>query len=202
MRPAELSEFLRDVDEHFGDRDITIEFTEEPVVGDDLRAAGWSEWDETVYLAQVGEIHRAGNVTIESVGASAVEAFARTKLQSFDETENEPDPAALDEEVSMRRAELRGDGRGLIASVDGEVAAMCAYYSGEDYFVFLLGTRVPFRGRGIASALLRRVLENARGTNARSVVINTRAGGRPEALYRRLGFSDVVHQRWRFRKPS
>jgi ribosomal protein S18 acetylase RimI-like enzyme len=199
---TDLAEFLHDVDGYFGHRNVTIEFTEEPAVGDELRVAGWSDWEQTVYLAHVGEIHSGADAAIEPVDASSVEAFARTKLQSFDETEDEPDPAALAYEVSVRRAELRGDGRGLIASVEGQVAAMCAYYSGEDHFVFLLGTRIPCRGRGIASALLRRVLEDAREQNARSVVINTRAGGRPEALYRRLGFSDLVHQRWRFRQPS
>jgi GNAT superfamily N-acetyltransferase len=192
--------FLRDVESYFGPCDVTIEFTQEPAVKDALLRAGWTDFDETVWLAHTGDFPPTPDVTIETV--SDLEAFARTKLQSFGDTEDEPDASTLANEIASRTAELRGDGRGLVALVDGEVAAMCAYYSGDDYFVFLLGTRLPFRGRGIASAILRRVYEDARASGARSVVINARFGGRPEALYRRLGFCDEVYRQWRFRKPT
>jgi GNAT superfamily N-acetyltransferase len=131
-----------------------------------------------------------------------IERFARVKLQAFGDTEEEPVGTTLSKEIASRRADLRGDGRGLVATADGEIAAMCAYYSGADYFVFLLGTRLPFRGRGIASAVLHHVVEEARASGARSVVINAREGGEPAALYRRLGFTDAVYRQWRFRKPS
>jgi len=195
-------EFLRDVDAYFGDRDITIEFTQEPTVKSELIAAGWSDFDETVWLAHTDAFPPTPSVDIERVGDAALEAFARVKLQSFGETEDEPDASALAVEMSMRKVDLRGDGRGLLAKADGEAAAMCAYYSGEDHFVFLLGTRIPFRGRGIAGAVLHRIVDDARAFGARSVIINARAGGRPEALYRKLGFSDEVYRQWRFRRPS
>jgi ribosomal protein S18 acetylase RimI-like enzyme len=198
---VDLPAFLTDVEEFFGKRDLTIEFTEPPAAMKALFDAGWSDWDETVYLAHVGELPKTIDVDATRVDDANVEAFARTKLQSFDDTEDDPNPSTLADEVEMRRAELRGEGRGLIAHQDGEPATMCAFYSGEDYFVFLLGTRIPFRGRGIASAVLRHVLEDAQASNARSVVINARAGARPDALYRHLGFTDVVHRRWRLRKP-
>jgi GNAT superfamily N-acetyltransferase len=194
----EVSEFLRDVDAFFGERSVSIHFDRKPAAGKELVARGWSEEQETVYLAHVGDFPRAADVPIEAVEPSTIEAFARVKLQSFDGSEDEPDPSALDLEIASRRADLRGNGRGLLARVDAQPAAMCAYYSGVDSFVFQLGTRVPFRGRGIASALLARVVEGAHAAGARSVVINARAGGKPEALYRRLGFSDEVYRQWSF----
>ena len=100
----------------------------------------------------------------------------------------------------MRLAEMRGDGRCLLTRVDGQVASICAYYDGDDYFVFLLATRVPYRHRGLARKLLQHVLHE--GRDARSVIINAQEGGRPEALYRSMGFTDVVHRRWTFRQPS
>ena len=202
FEPNDVPAFVDDVDGYFGDRDVTIEFTHEPPAKQALIASGWSDFDETVYLAHVGEFPPTPDAVMESVDSSTLEAFARVKLQSFADSDDEPEPSTLTTEVSMRSAELRGDGRGLLATVDGEPASMSAYYSGGDYFVFLLGTRLPFRGRGIASAILRRIVDEARASAARSVVINARAGGRPEALYRGLGFSDEVYRQWRFRRPS
>jgi len=45
---------LRDVDAYFGERDVTIEFTSEPAVKNALISAGWSDFDETVWLAHAG----------------------------------------------------------------------------------------------------------------------------------------------------
>jgi len=197
-----LAEFLRDVDDYFGERDLTIEFTEKPSIKDELISAGWSDFDETVWLAHAGVFPATPPVDIERVGDTTLEQFARMKLQSFGETEDEPDASTLAVEMSMRKVELRGDGRGLLAKADGEATAMCAYYSGEDHFVFLLGTRIPFRGRGIASAVLHQIVDDAHASRARSVIINARAGGRPESLYKNLGFTDEVYRQWRFRSPS
>lgn len=155
-----------------------------------------------MYLAHVGDFPPTVDVEVAEADSSTIEDFARAKILAFADSEEEPDRSTLDAEIAMRRAELRGDGRGVVARVGTKTAAMCAYYSGDDYFVFLLGTRVPYRRRGIASALLRHVVDEARAAGARSVVINARAGGRPEALYGSLGFSDEVYRQWSFSKPS
>jgi ribosomal protein S18 acetylase RimI-like enzyme len=101
----------------------------------------------------------------------------------------------LDAELVVRRAEMAGQGRALAARLDGEVVAVAAFYEGDDRFIFVLGTRVPFRHLGIGRALLARVVHDPAASRCRSAMINADEGGRPEALYRRLGFTDEVH--WR-----
>ncbi|MGH3273067.1 MAG: GNAT family N-acetyltransferase, partial [Streptosporangiaceae bacterium] len=75
--------------------------------------------------------------------------------------------------------------------LDGESAAVLAHYPGEDDLVFILGTRTPYRHRGIAQAMLARWADGTMGS--RSQVINASDGGAPAALYRRLGFTDEVY---------
>ena len=88
-----------------------------------------------------------------------------------------------------------GQGRFLLARVVGEPASVVAFYEGEDRFVHHLATRVPFRGRGIASRLLWVVLMGARARGCRSTIISAAENGRPVGLYRSLGFTDEVY--WR-----
>ena len=60
--------------------------------------------------------------------------------------------------------------------------------------MFILGTRTPYRHRGIAQALLARWAAAATTAAAtRSLLINASDGGAPAALYRRLGFTDEVY---------
>jgi ribosomal protein S18 acetylase RimI-like enzyme len=90
---------------------------------------------------------------------------------------------------------MAGQGRALAARIEGESVAVAAFYEGDDRFIFVLGTRVPFRHRRIGRALLAHVVHDPAASGCRSAVINADEGGRPEALYRRLGFTDEVH--WR-----
>jgi ribosomal protein S18 acetylase RimI-like enzyme len=60
--------------------------------------------------------------------------------------------------------------------------------------VFILGTRAPFRHRGIAQAMLARwAASSSAAAGSRSLLINATDGGAPAALYRRLGFTDEVY---------
>ena len=99
---------------------------------------------------------------------------------------------------------MAGQGRALAARVKGESVAVAAFYEGDDRFIFVLGTRVPFRHRGIGRTLLAHVVHDPGASGCRSVMINADEGGRPEALYRRLGFTDEVHWRrpWTRRSSS
>ena len=106
---------------------------------------------------------------------------------------------------SCAAAEMAGQGRALVARLDGQSVAVEAFYEGDDdRFVFVLGTRIPFRHLGIGRALLAHVVHESDASGCRSVMINADEGGRPEALYRRLGFTDEVHWRrpWTRRRSS
>ena len=200
----QVDEFLADVRSYFGDRRPPIDLTTESYsleVADALSAAGF-DVVQSVYLAHVGALPDVASSGVSVVPASSLRDFGLVKLMSFADSEEQPDAAELAREVSMREAEATGEGRFRVAMDGDEIAAICGFYEGPDYGIFILGTRVPFRRRGIASVLLRSVLEEARDAGARSVIIWCDAGGEPEKLYRKLGFSDEFHRRWRFTKSA
>jgi GNAT superfamily N-acetyltransferase len=85
-----------------------------------------------------------------------------------------------------------GDGSGAdwhFAADDGElVACLCTVTSEEDVLVSWVATLPEYRGRGIASWLLREALLEARASGARSASLRASALG--SGVYARLGFLD------------
>jgi GNAT superfamily N-acetyltransferase len=160
-----------------------------------LRAAGAVPRDATTHLALVGamaEVAGPDALLIREVADSDLDRWAAVKVQSFADTE---DPPAADQ-VAAEASERLGE-RSLtdlrIATLDGDEVAVFACYTGADQLVFTLGTRVPYRHRGIAQAMLAEWVARAHTAGCRSMMINAHQGGRPEALYRRLGFVDEIY---------
>ena len=170
-------------------------------VGPALEALGFQPGTAAVHLAYLGGLeptpHGSARLRIDDVppDGPALHEWATVKLQAFADSEAPPAEEDLAAELVVRRAEMAGQGRALAARVDGEPVGIAGFYEGDDRFVFVLGTRVPFRHQRIGRALLAHVVHEADGSDRRSVLINADEGGRPEALYRRLGFTDEVH--WR-----
>lgn len=158
-----------------------------------LRRGGCAPGDATTHLALVGSMTaRTGpdSLEIESVDGALLEDWARVKLQSFDDSESAPAPDRLAREVATRRNELP-IAECRLGMLGGEAVAVLAFYLGSDQMVFNLGTRMPYRHRGIAQAMLTHWAQSAGG--CRSLIINATDGGRPAQLYRRLGFVDEIH---------
>jgi GNAT superfamily N-acetyltransferase len=128
--------------------------------------------------------------------------WSTTKLQGFANSEAAPDPQRLAREVALRRAEIAGEGRFLLARSGRAAASIIGLYEGEDRHVFLLATRIPFRNRGIARWLLTHVIAEAYAAGRRSVLINCDPDDTPIRLYRRLGFTDEVYWRRRYEPPT
>jgi GNAT superfamily N-acetyltransferase len=208
VRPDDVQAMLEDLSAFYGDRafDIAIEdATYTPSIGAELEAAGWTDTRTTVWLACVGDGPIAGtaqDTEIERIAADRLDEFSRTKLMGFDDSEVEPSAEKIAEESALRVSEMNGTGVCLSAYLDGECAAICAYHEGTDPFIFLLATRVPFRHRGLGRTLIAHVYDEARRAGARSTIINADEGKKPEALYRSLGFTDVLYRQWRFRRPD
>lgn len=170
-------------------------------IGPALEALGFQPGTASVHLAYLGGLeprgHGPAGLGIEDVPSDgpALQEWATTKLQAFADSETPPAAEALEGELAVRRAEMAGQGRALTARVERDSVAVAGYYEGDDRFVFVLGTRIPFRHLGIGRALLAHVVHDPGASGCRSILINADEGGRPEALYRRLGFTDEVH--WR-----
>jgi GNAT superfamily N-acetyltransferase len=160
-----------------------------------LRLAGCQPGDATTHLALVGPMTgRAGpgELVVQSVDEAGLAEWATVKLQSFGDTESAPAPERLAQEIALRRDELPL-AECQLGLLGGERVAVLAYYRGPDQLVFNLGTRVPFRHRGIGQAMLAHWADAGMADRCRSLIINATDGGAPAALYRRLGFSDEIY---------
>lgn len=171
---------------------------------DALVAAGFEPIDGTTYLAHVGDaspVPLPHDVGIEDAGDATLAEWVRVKQQGFANGDADPPPDDLERELALRRAERAGAGRFRLASVGGQPAAAIGFYDGRDRLVFDLATPPRFRRRGLARVLLARVIAETKDAGHRSVVINTDENGWPAAWYRRLGFTDEVYWRRRYRVP-
>ena len=160
-----------------------------------LRDRGGQPREATTHLALVGPVTgRAGpeHLVIERIDDAGLEEWATVKLQSFGDTESAPAPDRLAQEIAVRRAEL-ALAECQLGLLDGEAVAVLAYYRGRDQLVFNLATRVPYRHRGIAQAMLTRWVEAGTASDCRSLIINATEGGRPAELYRSMGFVDEIY---------
>ena len=85
-----------------------------------------------------------------------------------------------------------------MARLDGEAVGALAFYDGTDRLANTLATRLPYRGRGIAQALLEAYVADSTSRGCRSVLINADEHDWPAGLYRSIGFSDEVlfHSRY------
>jgi hypothetical protein len=159
-----------------------------------LRKSGCHYVESTTYLALVGSLVSPApgpaGLKVTIAGAGELAAWADVKLRSFADSEDPPTADAVSAEIEFRQAELPL-AEHQFGHLDGEPVAVLAHYPGPDDLVFNLGTRVPFRHRGIAQAMLARWAAGSR--SARSLMINAIDGGAPAALYRRLGFTDEVY---------
>jgi hypothetical protein len=166
-----------------------------------LRAAGRTPALATVTLALGGPLRAEGGpdgLGIEDVlDEEQLAEWAATKIAGFADDEARPSPEALEAELVGRRAEWPVC-RYRLARLGAEPVAVLGHYTGRDQMAFNLATRVPFRHRGIASAMLARWSEEEAEPAVRSRLINCDEGGAPEALYRTLGFTDEVYWYRRF----
>lgn len=160
-----------------------------------LQDAGCKPVKSVTHLALVGELSaRPGpaSLTSHDVDLDGLEEWAVTKLMCFGDTEEPPAADRVASELAVRTPDL-ALARLQLGRLDGIGVAVMAYYEGADQLVFNLGTRVPFRHRGIAQELLGRWVAAGRASGCRSLMINADHLGAPEALYRRIGFVDEIY---------
>jgi len=88
----------------------------------------------------------------------------------------------------------------VLASVDGRDAGFAlSRIVADEVELLLIATRPAARRRGVAGALLRAVIEEARGRNAAKVHLEVRSGNDAVRLYRREGFEKVGERREYYR---
>lgn len=84
----------------------------------------------------------------------------------------------------------------VVASIDGTDSGFAlARAIGDEAELLLLATRPETRRRGVGGAILRAVIEEARGRGVRILHLEVRAGNDAVRLYRREGFEKVGERR-------
>lgn len=201
--PAEdVPSFLQDLRKYAGEEEIRFYVDDRELderIGPVLIEGGCTPDVAEVFLAHTGGMpvlaSELENLSVEAVNEDTIEEAMRTERKGFADSEAEPEPEEFRRRLILRRAEMVGQGRFLLARVAAEPASTLAFYEGEDRFVHHLATRVPFRRRGIARWLVSEVLAGSRERGCRSTIISAAENGRPVGLYRSLGFTDEVY--WR-----
>jgi ribosomal protein S18 acetylase RimI-like enzyme len=198
--------FLEDLREYFGEEEITFHVDDRELderIGPTLIQSGCTPDVAEVFLAHTGGMpvlaSELEHLSVEAVNTDTIEEAMKTERKAFADSEAEPDAEELQRRLTLRRAEMGGQGRFLLARVAGEPASVVAFYEGEDRYVHHLATRVPFRRRGIASRLLSEVLAGADERGCRSTIISAAENGRPVDLYHSLGFTHEVYWRRQYK---
>jgi ribosomal protein S18 acetylase RimI-like enzyme len=170
-------------------------FVPDPELGERLepwfREHGW-RIDRHVVMAQLREPDRETDLgPVREVSEPDLRAARRRVLM------NEPwaKPEVMEQifaakELIGRRVRARY----FAVLVDGEVASYSdLYLDGSDAQVEDVGTVEEQRGRGFASAVVVRAVEEARAAGAEFVFLVADANDWPKELYRRLGFDELGH---------
>jgi GNAT superfamily N-acetyltransferase len=66
------------------------------------------------------------------------------------------------------------------------------YFDGDEGGINMVSTKEILRGKGLATAMLHRVIDDARELGVRLLSLETRWNGAPERLYRKLGFTTIA----------
>jgi ribosomal protein S18 acetylase RimI-like enzyme len=204
LAPAEIGAFLLDVRDYFGAAPVRL-YIEDRALDAQLRpvllARSCVALETQSYLAHIGLLPVAAPIpemTVEDVTEATLEAWVVAKLQGFASSDALPDAAEIATLMALRRAEMAGAGRLRLARIAGDPAAILGWYEDADRFIYNLATRLPYRNRGIARALLCDFLAESAALAARSVIINADTAGTSIQLYQRLGFTDEVYWRAKY----
>ena len=197
--PFVAAELISDLRQYYADGPVQIwvdDPHEDERIGPLLEAHGCSRGTTTVYVAHVGEppqTEAPHGVTVTAVQRADIDEYATVKLMAFSSSESPPRSDEVQACAALVAAEMSGQGRFFLARYGTEAVGVIAWYEGPpDRFIFQVGTRGPFRRRGVASYLVSRAVSEAAQSGCRSTIINADADDTVVHLYRRLGFTDQV----------
>ncbi|MBT1165263.1 ribosomal protein S18-alanine N-acetyltransferase [Bifidobacterium simiarum] len=107
---------------------------------------------------------------------------------------------------SMIRQELEAPARSYFAEAPSEHEPMRGYagfwYDGDDAELMTIGVDRQHQRQGIANALMRRLIDEAKAKGARRMLLEVRVDNEPAlALYRSFGF-EMMGRRKRYYQPE
>ncbi len=160
----------------------------------------WTVWSRAADPAAAQALERAGHVLDASPAAMAMPLGAWEEPAGQAAEIGEIDVAGLtrindaaygwDGEFTRGFTEAPETLRRYGARLDGNEAACAAWMrSGDDCAVYMVASLPAAQGRGLATALMARMLSDARSEGCTTTTLQASKAGYP--IYRRLGYRDL-----------
>lgn len=179
----------------YGHRVITCPGDEAERLADGFRRLGWTIDHHLVMVRRRPAEREVDTSEVVEVDEPALRAFREAFTRSY--PWGTPEVAR---QLSVWKRMIGGAARFFAVLEDGApVAATDLYLSDHEAQVEDVATLETHRGRGHASAVVLRAVEEARAAGAEFVFLAADAEDWPQHLYRRLGFDDVGGY-WKFIK--
>ena len=206
---SDVEEFFSDLEKYYGDVPTSLKIGDQ-ALNERLKPIflqnGWEMTGIVRYLAHVGDLPEMVDIdgySNEEVNEENLYAAALTRLMGFANSEDDPVKESFHAEYLKRKQELDWIAKGVLARINKIPAGMIWWNQGEDLFIYLLATRVPFRGRGVAFNLINHVLQQGSLKNSRSVMINVMAENENALkLFNSIGFTNEVYRRYEYNKQN
>ncbi len=165
----------------------------------ELRAMGW-EATENLVMVHRGTVASRPAPQVVEVDANALRPKWEMGIRSAPwAAKNEQGVLQLLEAQQLRECAV--DVRYFAARVDGRLVSECSLFMDVGVAqVESVHTLEEYRGRGLASAIVRHAIDQALSAGQGFVFLLADADGQSKELYRRLGFAEVGSV-WYFVKP-
>ncbi len=136
--------------------------------------------------------HTAG-LDIMLAEPRTIDIFLELFLRGFNTAEDMiPFAMGLFHDLTMQNCRPENS-RLYIGNYRGEPAAtLYLFFEGDEGGVNMVSTKENLRGRGLASGLFRRTIDDAGQMGVRLLGLETRWDSAPERLYRKLGFNTIA----------
>jgi GNAT superfamily N-acetyltransferase len=164
----------------------------------EFRELGWKV-EELVVMPHTGETPEVDTSQVEEVHNSELEPVWAEGIRSSPEITDEEEVRQL--VAAQHRRRLAVDVRYFAARQEGRIASYCEVFSAEATGqIESVMTLEPYRGRGLAKAIVTRALEESRAAGHELTFLVAEAEDWPKEMYRKLGF-EAVGSIWDFLHP-
>ena len=165
-----------------------------------LRALGWHAIERLVMVHRSTIAPCAAIQTVIEVDSDALRPKWEIGIRSAPWAANN-EPAVLQLLEAQRLREHAVHVRYFAARVDGRLVSECSLFTNAGVAqVESVHTFAEYRGRGLASAIIRSAVDQALNTGHEFIFLLADAEGQSQQLYRRLGFAEAGRI-WGFVRP-
>jgi GNAT superfamily N-acetyltransferase len=164
----------------------------------EFRELGWKV-EVLVVMPHSGQTPELKVSDVDEVHWSDLEAVWAEGMRASPEITDEEEVRQLVEAQHRRR--LAADVRYFAARVEGKIVSYCELFSAEGTGqIESVMTLEPYRGRGLAKAIVTRALAESRTVGHDFTFLVAEAEDWPKEMYRKLGF-EAAGSIWDFLRP-